>query len=275
MRNEKNQSNVFVYGFLLIILVVLWFFLKPVVLSWKNSSKIDPEKAANAEILKAPSIMPSDLFQMIQDQKKVFLIDISSVNDFDRGHIATSLNASADKIDSDFFKTIGAEKTASIFLINQGNNDLAGLAKATNVVVAAGFVNAQYLRGGIAGWREEGYPLVSGGKAETDQAKVKKISIEEIRNQMEQNSSSIQFLDVRDSASFSKGHITGALSIPLSDLETRKKEIPVVQKVVVYGASQDDSFQAAVILFDLNFFNIYQLDATFDDWKTAGGKVEQ
>ncbi|MDD3486792.1 MAG: rhodanese-like domain-containing protein [Candidatus Moranbacteria bacterium] len=271
MTKEKDQSKVFFIGFLLIVAVIAAYFLKPAVLRWKDKVFGGESKGQsdNAEILKAPSVMADDVFQMIQDKKKVFLIDISPADDFDQGHIATAVNVSADGLNRKFFEELGAEKTSNIFLINQGDN-LAILAKATNAVVAEGFVNTQYLRGGIADWMENGYPLVSSGKAETDDAKVKKMSLADAQNEAD----SLQFVDVRSASKFQASHIAGAINIPLSDLESEKEKIPSVQKVVVYGADAVDSFQAAVKLFDLNFFNIYQLDGTFADWKTAGGKTE-
>ena len=270
---EKNQHKVFAFGFLLIVLVVLGFLLKPVVVNWKNGQKDQIERLANAEILKAPSVMPEDLFQMIQKKSKIFLVDISAADDFKKGHIATSVNVPAEKLEKNFLASLGAEKTANLFLINQGS-DLAGLATIVNKIIADGFVNAKYLRGGIPGWKEKGFPLVSLGGSEEDSAKVKKITIDEIKNDAGINPDILQFLDVRSKNDFAKEHIVGAISIPLSELEARKNDVPVVKKTIVYGASVDESFQAAVSLFDLNFFNVFQMEGGINEWKAAGGKTE-
>lgn len=272
MQNEKNQHRVFVFGFLLIVLVVLGFLLKSVVVNWKNGQKNQTDQKANAEILKAPSAMPDDLFQMIQNKSKIFLVDIGVPDDFRRGHIATSVNMPVEKLNKNFLASLGAEKTANIFIVNQGS-DLAGLATIVNKIIAGGFVNAKYLRGGIPGWKEKGFPLVSLGGSEEDSAKVKKITIDEIKKDAGSNSDLLQFLDVRGKNDFAKEHIISAINIPLSELETRKNEIPAVKKTIVYGANADESFQAAVALFDLNFFNVYQLDGGIDGWKTADGKT--
>jgi rhodanese-related sulfurtransferase len=272
MQNEKNQHKVFVFGFLLIAVVVLGFLLKPVVVNWKNGQKNQADQRANAEILRAPSLMPDDLFQMIQKKSKIFLVDISAPDDFKQGHIAMAVNMPAEKLDKNFFSSIGAEKTANIFLMNQGS-DLAGIAATLNKVVADGFVNAKYLRGGIPGWKEKGFPLVSLGGSEQDNAKVKKITIEEIKNDAGSNSDLLQFLDVRSKSDFAKEHIVEAINIPLSEIETRKTEIPAVKKKIIYGATKDESFQASVALFDLNFFNVWQMDDGINEWKAAGGKT--
>ena len=273
MKNENNQHKIYIIGFLLIVLVIVWSFLKPFVSNWKNGQKDNDGRKANEEILKAPSVMPDDLLAEIQKKSKILIVDVSTPEDFKRGHIATAVNVLAERLNKDFFKNIGAETMADIFIINQGN-DLAGLAATTNKVISAGFANAKYLRGGVAGWMENGYPLVSLGGSDMDSAKVKKITIDEIKKELGGNSSLFQFIDVRDSESFSKDHISGAINIPVPEIESRKNEISSLKKAIVYGANGSESFQAAVVLFDLNFFNIYQMDGSFENWKAAGGNVE-
>ena len=272
-RKEKNQHNVFVIGFSLIIVVILWFLLKPLMSGWNSGQAEKDEQKANEEILKAPSVMPDDLFKKIQDKSKIVLADISSPDDFSRDHIATSVNVQSDKMDKDFFVALGADRTADIFIVNQGDN-LANLATKVNEIISAGFVNVKYLRGGIQGWREKSYPLVSFGGSDENKAKVKKITIDEIKKDAEITSDILQFLDVRDKNDFAKERIVGAINIPLSELETRKNEIPTLKKIIVYGANESEGFRAAAGLFDLNFFNIYQMDGGIEQWKAAGGNVE-
>ncbi|MFH0929987.1 MAG: rhodanese-like domain-containing protein [Candidatus Moraniibacteriota bacterium] len=273
MQNEKNQHKVFVVGFSLIVLLLLWFLLKPLVSSWKNGQPSRDEQKANEEILKAPSVMPEDLFKKIQSKSKIVLADTSSPNEFSRGHIATAVNIQADKLDKDFFTALGADQTADIFIVNQGDK-LADLATVVNKIISQGFVNAKYLRGGIPGWREKGFPLVSFGGSDQDSAKVKKITIDEIKKDVEITADILQFLDVRGKNDFAKERVVGAINVPLSELETRKNEIPALKKIIVYGSNENESFQAAVILFDLNFFNIYQMEGGIDQWRAAGGNTE-
>jgi len=273
MQNEKKQQKIFAVGFSLVVIIILFFLLKPFVLDRKSNQKEQNDQKANAEILKAPSVMPEDLLGKIQAKSKIFLIDVSSQEDFERGHIEKAVNVSMEGLNSDFLKSIGAEKTADIFVMNQGDN-LAGLAASVNKIIASEFVNAKYLRGGISGWREEGYPLVSSGGSEADGVKVKKITIDEIRKDVETNPEFIQFLDVREKDSFAREHIFRAINIPFPELETKKGEIPALKKIIVYGENEKEAFQAAVALFDLNFFNVWQLEGGIEEWKAAGGNVE-
>ncbi len=273
MQSEEKQQKIFAVGFSVIVIIILFFLLKPFVLDRESNQKEQNEQKANAEILKAPSVMPEDLFGKIQDKSKIFLIDVSSQEDFKRGHIEKAVNVSLEGLNGDFLKIIGAEKTADIFVMNQGDN-LAELAAGVNKIIADGFVNSKYLRGGISGWREEGYPLVSLGGSEADDVKVKKITIDEIRKDVETGPEFIQFLDVREKDSFAREHIFRAINIPFPELETRKSEISSLKKIIVYGEDEEKAFQAAVALFDLNFFNVWQLEGGIEDWKAAGGNVE-
>lgn len=272
MQNEKKQHKVFVTGFSLIALVIIGFLLKPVVLNWKDKQKNQNERKANEEILKAPSVMPEDLFKKIRDKSKIFLVDISSPDDFSRGHIAAAANVSADEITKEYLALLGADRTADVFIMNQGG-DLTDLATLVNKLISGGFANAKYLRGGIPGWREKGFPLVSSGGSDADGAKVKKITLEEIRKEAGMNPALLQFLDVRGKDAYAAEHIFQAVNVPLSELEGEYDEVPAVKKVIVYGADENESFQAAVILFDLNFFNVWQMDGGIEDWKAAGGNT--
>jgi rhodanese-related sulfurtransferase len=271
-QNEKNQHKVFVIGFSLIVLLLLWFLLKPFVSNWKNGQPGRDEQKANEEILKAPSVMPEDLFKKVQSNSKIFLADTSSPEEFSRGHIATAVNIQADKLDKDFFTALGADRTADIFIVNQGDK-LVDLATVVNKIVSQGFVNAKYLRGGISGWREKGFPLVSSGGSDQDSAKVKRITIDEIKKDAQISPDLLQFLDVRNKEIFAKEHIVQAINVPLSELESRKSEIPVLKKIIVYGSNEKEGFQAAATLIYLNFFNIYQMDGEIAEWKAAEGKV--
>lgn len=61
---------------------------------------------------------------------------------------------------------------------------------------------------------------------------VPRISPSEAMNAMD--SGSAIFVDVRDYESFMSGHIPGALSIPLNEIQTRLDEIPVDKLIIPY-----------------------------------------
>jgi hypothetical protein len=48
------------------------------------------------------------------------------------------------------------------------------------------------------------------------------------------DSQSAVFVDVRDSGSYASGHISGAINIPLTDLESRANELPKDRWIITY-----------------------------------------
>jgi rhodanese-related sulfurtransferase len=77
-------------------------------------------------------------------------------------------------------------------------------------------------------------------------------------------------LDVRPGPEFAAGHIRGAISIPIAELETRLEEIPKGAEVVAYCRGPycvyaDD----AVRLLDTNGVNAARLQDGFPEWAAA------
>lgn len=66
----------------------------------------------------------------------------------------------------------------------------------------------------------------------SDRAELEAISVDELRNRLEEGT--VLLLDVRPACEFDAGHIPGARSIPIDELEARLDEIPEGSKVVAY-----------------------------------------
>lgn len=268
---EIKQNKIFVIGFVLIALVVAWTLARPFV-GGLGSKKDNSEEKINAEILRAPLITSEDLFTKFKNKEKIFIIDMRSAGDFEKGHIVASENSSAEKINSEKLKSSGADKTSNITLANQGEN-IYEMAQKTNELIAAGFSNAKYLQGGITAWQNQGFPLISSSSSDENANKIKKRSIENLAQDLSMGGDVVQFLDVRSKENFQIGHIAGAQNAPFAELEKNKDNISAVKKVVIYGENEDEAKRAAVTLFDLNFYNAYVLDGGLDAWKTAGGNT--
>ncbi|MFQ5675166.1 MAG: ArsR/SmtB family transcription factor [bacterium] len=83
-------------------------------------------------------------------------------------------------------------------------------------------------------------------------------------------------LDVRPSEEYKKGHIPGALSIPLSQLKKRLDEIPKGREVVAYcrGPYCVLSAEAMEILRNAGYKAV-RLKEGLPEWKEAGLPVEE
>ncbi len=63
-------------------------------------------------------------------------------------------------------------------------------------------------------------------------AEIKRVSVMDARQALD--SGAAVFVDVRDSASYAKAHIPGALLIPLSELRSRLTELDPTQWIITY-----------------------------------------
>ena len=82
-------------------------------------------------------------------------------------------------------------------------------------------------------------------------------------------------LDVRPTIEYSQGHITGARSIPVDELEQRLDELPQGQAIVAYCRGPYCFFSGeAVALLNARGFRAYRLQDGFPEWRAAELPVE-
>lgn len=272
MGQEKSQNKIFIAGFVLILIVIVWALLRPAILKLAQKSE-DSEEKMNEEILKAPVVSAKGLFERTKNKEKFLIFDLRGADEFGKEHLTGSENILPEDLNAGKIKSLGIPKTSSIIILN-GGEDTLETARKTNELVSAGFANAKYLQGGISDWKSEGYPLVSGGNSPLDEGKIKKISLDELADLLSADTEAVQFVDVRDAADFNAGHIFGAENVPAPEIEKKSASISLIKRVVLYGNSEEQAKRAAATLFDLNFFNIFVFSGGLEEWKNAGGKME-
>jgi ArsR family transcriptional regulator len=82
-------------------------------------------------------------------------------------------------------------------------------------------------------------------------------------------------VDVRPREEYEAGHITGALSIPLSMLEKRLSEIPTERDVVAYCRGPYCVLAAeAVRLLRRRGYRAFRLQEGYPEWRDGGLPVE-
>jgi rhodanese-related sulfurtransferase len=85
----------------------------------------------------------------------------------------------------------------------------------------------------------------------------------------------VTVLDVRPSEEYRAGHIPGAVSIPLGELEARFKELPKSREVVAYCRGPYCVFAVeAVELLRKNGFKAHRMQEGVLDWRSRGWRVE-
>ena len=73
-------------------------------------------------------------------------------------------------------------------------------------------------------------------------------------------------IDVREPYEYNEGFIEGAINMPLGQLESRRSEIPLDKKVVVYCRSSRRSAEAANILVKNGYNQVFNLDSGIIKW---------
>jgi rhodanese-related sulfurtransferase len=88
-------------------------------------------------------------------------------------------------------------------------------------------------------------------------------------------SGAVTILDVRPEDEFARGHLAGALNVPLAQLELRLAELPPDREVVAYcrGPWCVLSFEAVALLRRRGYL-VRRLEDGFPEWKMAGLPVE-
>ena len=87
-------------------------------------------------------------------------------------------------------------------------------------------------------------------------------------------SGEVTVLDVRPSEEYQAGHIPGALSVPLDELETRLSELPQDQEVVAYCRGPYCVLAVeAVERLRAKGFHAVRLEDSMQDWRNRGFRV--
>jgi rhodanese-related sulfurtransferase len=106
-----------------------------------------------------------------------------------------------------------------------------------------------------------------------ERAGVELLSAEELRDRMEEGE--VVVLDVRPAAEYRAGHIPGAVSVPLEELESLVPRLPKRREVVAYCRGPYCVYaDEAVQLLRVRGLRARRLDVGFPEWRRAGLPVE-
>jgi rhodanese-related sulfurtransferase len=106
-----------------------------------------------------------------------------------------------------------------------------------------------------------------------DREELEAITAEQLRARLDQ--SSVLLLDVRPEAEYHSGHIRGAISIPVGDLEQRLQRLPKRKVIVAYCRGPYCVFaDEAVRLLRDRGYRAHRLEVGFPEWKMLGLPIE-
>ena len=104
------------------------------------------------------SVEAPDAVKLINNDAAV--IDLRTVEAFNRGHIVNARNVPSDELGAKISKLGNLKKTPLIVVCEAGISS----TKAVNTLRQAGFESVYGLKGGMAGWNQAGLPVVTGKK---------------------------------------------------------------------------------------------------------------
>ncbi len=106
----------------------------------------------------------------------------------------------------------------------------------------------------------------------TDRSTLQAIDTRELKRRLKDGGTVL--LDVRPAVEYATGHIAGAVSIPITELASRLKELPKDKTIVAYCRGPYCVFadEAASLLLGKGFQAV-RLTGGYPDWKIAGGAV--
>lgn len=246
---DKHEKKAFFIGGILIVLVIVYFVGKNIFFNNENAYQA-PIPTGTEKDAGIPVITPDVLLKKIYAGDPLALLDIRDEASFQIEHIAHSVALPIGALAN--YAPAREETVVIIF----SELDPSAFETAKNILSQKSFPYF-FLKGGFEGWKKQGAPLLSIGDPNSflDQSKVTFITVEELKQFMQQNASAFFILDVQEENNFKKKHLKGAVNIPLGQLEKRADLLPAGTKIVVYGETDLLSYQGGVRLFDLNFYS--------------------
>jgi rhodanese-related sulfurtransferase/DNA-binding transcriptional ArsR family regulator len=106
----------------------------------------------------------------------------------------------------------------------------------------------------------------------SDRAALQAISRDELRRRLEDRK--VIILDVRPASEYNAGHIAGARSVPIDELNSRLRELPKSRTIVAYCRGPFCVFaDEAVMRLRARGFKAFLLQGGFPEWKLRGFPV--
>ena len=207
------------------------------------------------QIAPAPPLQP-DAFDAAR--RGALVVDVRATGAYAAGHVPGSLSNAFRDGYATWLGWLVPPETPLLFV-----RDEESLERIEEESLLVGYERfAGWLDGGIEDWVKAGKPLAT--TPLVDAADARKALLD-----------GAVALDVREPDEFSAGHVAGATSIPLGQLEARVEELPVDRPIVAYCGHGERSSSAVSILERRGFEVVLNLDGGYPAWEKAGLAHEQ
>ncbi len=213
--------------------------------------------AALAELPPLKAIAPQELHSLLQQD--VFALDVRPVTDFAAGHVPGSVNIALSGQFASWAASVLGLQACPVLTAETP----AQYSEARMRLARVGVEDAWgYLDGGIAAWRESGFPM----------AELPQITVEELQQRL--GSRNLQLLDVRREPEWQAGHIAGAAWWPLDRFKVSPPEIDPTVPLIVHCQGGYRSVIACSLLRRAGLQNVINVIGGFEAWQKAGLEIE-
>ena len=187
------------------------------------------------------------------------VLDARPFGSFARGHIHGALSVPFRPVFAVWLGWLAPVDSKLAFVID----DQISLADVVDEALLVGHENlVGWLEGGMAAWELSGRPIERSDIVGADEAQALLAD-------------GALAIDVREPEEFARGHVPGALNVPLGEIESRAGEIPRDASVVAYCGHGERSSSALSILERLGFERPHNLDGGFAAWKEGGTRPKR
>ncbi|MFA4889558.1 MAG: rhodanese-like domain-containing protein [Candidatus Omnitrophota bacterium] len=234
-----------------------------------------------AKIVSVPKISSRKLYSLIKKSKRITILDVREENEYVGKHIPEAIwfpKSKFDKQDPSLLKKLEDIDRKAMVIAYCGaghrSNYVAKKLRAMGYNV--------YNLDGISFWEKENLPLIRGPKLPPSE-EPSIIRLEEAYENYYLLFKDIVWIDVRDIEDYKRGHVKGALGIPLPEIESRLNEIHKDREIVFYcegtwdGGSCEASRSAGRILIKNGYKqgNIKVFEDGYGAWKNAGYPISK
>jgi rhodanese-related sulfurtransferase len=275
MKNTISSQKVFMGFFLAFFLVfgvtIIQYYSsekKQEEAITKVTEKIQGEQ--DIPLQKAVTKLPLITITDTKKQPRTLFVDIRPREDYKENHIKDSVHI------EDFTAADHTEKE-NIILIHTGAGTEQSDEKLLSLIKSMPEqFSTKVLDGGFPAWEQEGMPTISAANPDnilhiTMMRPIEPRDLDTvIRESPIDSDQTFTILDVRTQINYKSDHVAQAINIPLSQLESRRREIPVDKTIYVYGADNVQGFDASILLHQLGRIDTYTINGGFAAWKEFG-----
>ncbi len=199
---------------------------------------------------------------LAEGKQPYLLVDSRPHNKFLEGHIPSAISISDTQF-ADFQGLLPADKGTLLIFYCGGFNCVLS-HKSADKARALGYTNIVINESGYPGWEQK---VGAGGAVALDKEGPDGfIDPAEFQKILAEKPDSIQLIDVRDPDEFSKGHVPGAVNLPVDKLEAQLGELKGDKPIVFVCTTGARSGEAFYMLLDKrpDLKEVYFVDAEIE-----------